>query len=55
MHFDFGPIVAPHPFTLAKSPLATILENVIGVVLLWFGIVTFFGLLPPDRTRPCRA
>ena len=54
-HLDLGRIVAPHPLTTAKSPLATILENVTGVVLLLFAIVTFFGLLTapfPNATLP---
>jgi hypothetical protein len=54
-HLDFGPIVAPHPFTIAKSPLATMLENETGVVLLVFAIVTFLGLLTapfPNTTLP---
>lgn len=54
-HLDLGRIVAPHPLTIAKSPLATMLENVTGVVLLLFAIVTFFGLLTlpfPNTTLP---
>lgn len=54
-HLDLGPIVAPHPLTIAKSPLATMLENVTGVVLLLFRIVTFLGLLTapvPNTTLP---
>ena len=54
-HFDLGPIVAPHPFTIAKSPLLTMLANVTGVVLLLFEIVIFFGLLTapfPNTTLP---
>ena len=43
-HLDLDAIVAPHPFTIAKSPLPAMLENVTGVVLLLFAIVTFFGL-----------
>jgi hypothetical protein len=57
-HLDLGPIVAPHPFTIAKSPLATILENVTGVVLLLFAIVIFLGLLTapgPNTTLPSLA
>jgi len=44
-HLDFGPIAAPHPFTIAKSPLAAMLENVTGVVLFLFEIVILLGLL----------
>ncbi len=54
-HLDLGPIVAPHPFTIAKSPLLTMLENVTGVVLLLFEIVIFLGLLTapfPNTTLP---
>jgi hypothetical protein len=54
-HLDFGPTVAPHPFTIAKSPVAAMLENVTGVVLLLFNIVTFLGLLTapfPNTTLP---
>ena len=54
-HLDLGRIVAPHPFTIAKSPLPAMLENVTGVVLLLFAIVTFFGLLTapfPNATLP---
>ena len=54
-HLDLGRIVAPHPLTIAKSPLAAMLENVTGVVLLLFEIVTFFGLLTlpfPNTTLP---
>ena len=54
-HLDFGPIVAPHPFTIAKSPLASMLEKVTGVVLLLFAIVIFLGLLTapaPNTTLP---
>ena len=35
-HSDLGPIAAPHPLTIAKSPLAAMLEKVTGVVLLLF-------------------
>jgi hypothetical protein len=45
VHLDLGPIVAPHPRTIAKSPPAVIVENVTGVVLLLFAIVTCRGLL----------
>ena len=54
-HLDFGLIVAPHPFTIAKSPLARMLVNVTGAVLLLFEIVTFLGLLTapfPNTTLP---
>ena len=54
-HLALGPIVVPHPFTIAKSPLATMLVNVTGVVLLLFEIVTFLGLLTapfPNTTLP---
>jgi len=34
VHSDLGPIVAPQSFTIAKSPLVSILENVTVVVLL---------------------
>ena len=54
-HLDLGPIVVPHPFTIAKSPLAAMLENVTGVVLLLFEIVIFLGLLTapfPNTTLP---
>lgn len=54
-HFDLGPIAAPHPFTIAKSPLAVMLENVTGVFLLLFEIVIFLGLLTapfPNTTLP---
>jgi hypothetical protein len=54
-HLDLGPMVAPHPFTIAKSPLAAMLENVTGVVLLLFEIVIFLGLLTallPNTTLP---
>ena len=54
-HLDLGRIVAPHPFTIAKSPLPAMLEKVTGVVLLLFAIVTFFGLLTlpfPNTTLP---
>ena len=54
-HLRLGPIVAPHRLTIAKSSLATMLENVTGVVLLLFEIVTFFGLLlapSPNTTLP---
>jgi hypothetical protein len=54
-HLDLGPIVAPHPLNAAKSPLATMLESVTGVVLLLLEIVTFFGLLTapaPNTTLP---
>jgi hypothetical protein len=54
-HLDLGPIVAPHPFTIAKSPLAAMFENVTGVVLLLFEIVIFLGLLTasfPNTTLP---
>ena len=54
-HLDLGQIVAPHRFTIAKSPLATMLENVTGLVLLVFEIVIFLGLLMapfPNTTLP---
>ena len=54
-HLDLGPIVAPHPFTIAKSPLLTMPENVTRVVLLLFEIVIFLGLLTapfPNTTLP---
>ena len=54
-HLDLGPTVAPHPSTIAKSPLAPMLENVTGVVLLLFEIVIFLGLLTapfPNTTLP---
>jgi len=54
-HLDFGPIVAPHALSIAKSPSATMLENVTGVVLLLFAIVIFLGLLTapsPNTTLP---
>ena len=54
-HLDLGPIVTPHPLTIAKSPLATMLENVTAVVLLLFWIVTCWGLLTaplPNTTLP---
>jgi hypothetical protein len=35
-HLPLGRSAAPHPFTIAKSPLATMLEKVTGVVLLLF-------------------
>ena len=44
-HFDLGPIVAPQPFTIAKSPLVVMLENVTDVALLLFMIVMCWGLL----------
>jgi hypothetical protein len=55
MHLDLGPSVVPHPLTIAKSPLAAMLENVTGVLLLLFRIVTCFGLpmAPlPNTTLP---
>ena len=55
VHFDLAPIVAPHPDTIAKSPLAAMLEKMTDVVLLLFWIVTFFGLLVapcPNTTLP---
>jgi hypothetical protein len=54
-HLALGPTVAPHPFTIAKSPLAAMLENVTGVVLLLFEIEIFLGLLTapfPNTTLP---
>src|ERR1700722_6040282 len=54
-HLDLGPIVAPHPFTIAKSPLVAMLEKVTGVVLLLFAIVIFLALLTapfPNTTLP---
>lgn len=54
-HLPLGRSDAPHPFTIVKSPLATMLENVTGVVLLLFSSVTFFGLLllpAPNTTLP---
>ena len=54
-HLDLGPIVTPHPLTIAKSPLATMLENVTAVLLLLFAIVIFLGLLMalcPNTTLP---
>ena len=55
LHVDLGPIVAPQPLTIAKSPLVAMLENVTGVVLLLFMIVTCLGLLTapsPNTTLP---
>jgi len=55
VHLDLAPIVAPHPDTIAKSPLAAMLEKMTGVVLLLFWIVTFLGLLVapcPNTTLP---
>jgi hypothetical protein len=54
-HLDLGPIVAPHPFTIAKSPLATMPENVTAMVLLLFAILICLGLLTapfPNTTLP---
>lgn len=54
-HVDLGLIVASQPLTIAKSPLVTMLENVIAVVLLSFMSVTCWGLLtapPPNTTLP---
>ena len=54
-HLDLGPIVAPHPLTIAKSPLARMLVNVTGAVLLLFEIEIFLGLLTapfPNTTLP---
>ena len=54
-HLALGPTVAPHPFTIAKSPLAMMPENVTGVVLLLFEMVIFLGLLTapfPNTTLP---
>jgi len=36
LHWLLGPRVAPQPFTIEKSPLATILVKVTGVVSLSF-------------------
>jgi len=55
LHFDLGPIVAPHPLTIVKSPLTPILETVTGSVLLLFWTVILCGLLwapPPNSTLP---
>ena len=54
-HWDLGPIVAPQPLTIAKSPLVMILENVTRMVLLLFMIVMCLGLLTapsPNTTLP---
>jgi hypothetical protein len=54
-HLDFGAIVAPHPLTIAKSPLATMRENVTAMVLLLFAILICLGLLTapfPNTTLP---
>jgi hypothetical protein len=54
-HLDMGAMVAPHPFTIAKSPLATMPENVTAMVLLLFAILICLGLLTapfPNTTLP---
>jgi hypothetical protein len=52
---DLGPIVAPQPFTIVKSPLTPMLETVTAVVLLLFWTVSLCGLLwarSPKTTLP---
>ena len=54
-HLPSGPIVAPHPFSILKSPLTPMLEKVTCVVSLLFWIVTLCGLLMallPNTTLP---
>jgi hypothetical protein len=54
-HLDLGPMLAPHPLTIAKSPLATMPEKVTAMVLLLFAILICLDLLMapfPNTTLP---